>query len=101
MSAVYLHKLREKLPEHCYVLIPGPLPSITIGVVRFGEVGFFPASVQGFDFQSACLMIAQLNGELEVTDLQVDCMREGALSGWGSPMADPDVRASILAVTEN
>lgn len=99
MSAVYLLKLREKLPEHCYVLIPGPLPSITIGVVRFGKAGFFPASVQGFDLQSACLMITQLNSELEVTDVQADCMREGAIAGWCSPMADPDIRLSILSAT--
>jgi hypothetical protein len=83
----------DKLPDLCFVFIPGNAPGSRIGVVHLGHCGYWPSSadVHGTMTEAAAReYVRKLNREAGITALQEDCMMNGSLFGWSVPAADPE-----------
>lgn len=70
-----------------YVLVPGNKKGERIGLVRFGESGYYPTEYDQDDFPAAA--IAHLNVRLGVPADVAVSMFYGSMFGWHVPGAAP------------
>jgi hypothetical protein len=97
-----LKELAEKLPKLCYVFVAGNCPGYRIGIIKLGEVGYYPTE---FDSQVAADEIAkqavnEFNKKLGVTPAQAEAMKVGSMFGWDVPGADPAKYEEKLDATQ-
>lgn len=90
MSLVFSN---PKLPGAWFVHIPGNKPSKSIGQVRLGISGYYPVEDRRCgtvaSHAKAEALVRELNAELGVIPLGVECLMIGSMFGWESPGADP------------
>lgn len=85
-------KLNDKgLPELCYIKVRGSDPGKRIGIIKYGETGYyltdFDSQIMSDEIVESC--VAEFNKRLGVTPAQRDAMEVGSMFGWDVPGADP------------
>ena len=82
-----------RLPLMAFVYIPGNKPSESVGIVKHGEMGYYPVTsdlVSALvDHIGAIDLVRRLNQTRNVTPLQSECMLAGSMFGWNCTAADP------------
>lgn len=71
------------LPSLCYVHVPGQPIGRHIGIVKRGELGYFPAP--GMTMAAA----DKKNAVMDVSHEQREAMSVGSMFGWTVPGANP------------
>lgn len=89
------------LPDVCYVHIPGRPVGEHVGIVKRGELGYYPAP--GMTLAAA----DRKNEQLGVSHAQREAMQVGSMFGWHVPGVNPakwdkasPICADVLAVEQ-
>lgn len=87
-----------KLPEWCFVFIPGMPAGQRIGKVMRGVPDYWPIhhiDKANWSNERARAFVRELNEHI-ATELQQLCMENGSMFGWHLPGADPDHMQAII-----
>lgn len=83
----------RRLPPQAVVYVPGNKPAESVGLVRWGDSGYYPVVspvVEALvDHDEGRALVKRLNAALGVSPIQSFCMLVGSMCGWNSPEADP------------
>jgi hypothetical protein len=81
-----------------YVVIPGNKKGLRIGLVKFGESGYYQSDYDTSETEEDCRIMAdRLNERMGVTREVAESMFAGSMFGWHCPAA---ARARIYAEGE-
>lgn len=79
------------LPPVAFVIIPGKAPAESVGAVKRGELGYFPAEASRTQHikseEEALAFVAMLNERAGVSPGQAQGMLLGSMFGWNIPAA--------------
>jgi hypothetical protein len=73
------------LPEFCYAYMPSDPDQVTL--IKRGEHGYFPSKYTGGKAKAI-----ELNADLGVSEVQMECMMAGSMFSWNCPAAFPKLR---------
>ena len=80
----------SRLPDICYVRVPGNAPERAVVLVKKGESGYRPSRVQvpaSMTQEQITNLVNELNADLGITPQQSECMLVGSMFGWDVPGA--------------
>lgn len=81
----------KKNPKHiCVIIVPGNPKETAIGIVMYGEEGYYPSTYNDRASLDGCReLVDLLNGRLGITREVEDAFLAGSMFGWNVPGADP------------
>jgi hypothetical protein len=85
-------EVENKLPELCYVKIPGGEPGRRVGIIKRGEAGYYLTDYDNSKASQDVIeeFVDEMNEALGVSHEQATAMLVGSMWGWHLPGADPD-----------
>lgn len=85
-------ELQKKLPELCYIKVPGNEPGRRIGVVKRGERGYHLTDFDNGKVSQDVVeeVIREMNEALGISHEQETAMLVGSMFGWDVPGANPE-----------
>ena len=76
----------------CYVVIPGAAKGKRIGIVVYGESGYYLTDYDSHDTEAQCKEhVTLVNKSLGVSPRVEEAMLSGSMFGWDCPAAQPAI----------
>jgi hypothetical protein len=76
----------------CYIVVPGAAKGKRIGIVRYGESGYYLTDYDCYNTEAECKEhVGLINKSLGVSPKIEEAMLYGSMFGWECPAAQPAI----------
>jgi hypothetical protein len=89
----------DRLPERCFVVLPGVPKGQNVFVCVRGEFGVQATRMDFGDYEAATRVVHELNNALGIGPMAVRAMLVGCLTGWNSVQREFGVECCPMGAT--